>query len=102
MGGATCGRGGYYCNCVVCVPVDGCPLVGMFSCGWLWLVCVCMCVHSTFLPQGKSIWRLFIEQFDDLLVKILLGAAIISFVSLGWWCVSGQTGKHGQWGHRET
>ncbi|EYC25939.1 hypothetical protein Y032_0011g1469 [Ancylostoma ceylanicum] len=30
--------------------------------------------------EGKSIWELIFEQFDDLLVKILLLAAIISFV----------------------
>uniref|UniRef100_A0A1I7XTT1 P-type Ca(2+) transporter n=1 Tax=Heterorhabditis bacteriophora TaxID=37862 RepID=A0A1I7XTT1_HETBA len=30
--------------------------------------------------EGKSIWELIFEQFDDLLVKILLSAAIISFV----------------------
>ena len=33
------------------------------------------------IHTGKSLWQLFIEQFDDLLVKILLAAATISFVS---------------------
>lgn len=35
-----------------------------------------------FYFTGKSIWQLVLEQFDDLLVKILLLAAIISFVSI--------------------
>ena len=35
-----------------------------------------------FVFAGKSLWDLIIEQFDDLLVKILLLAAIISFVSI--------------------
>lgn len=34
---------------------------------------------------GKSLWELVLEQFDDLLVKILLLAAIISFVSTLYW-----------------
>ena len=30
--------------------------------------------------EPKSMWELFVEQFDDPLVKILLGAAAVSFV----------------------
>ena len=32
------------------------------------------------VEEGKTIWQLILEQFDDLLVKILLLAAVISFV----------------------
>ena len=41
-------------------------------------------VNFWFFPipfTAKPLWALILEQFDDLLVKILLSAAIISFVS---------------------
>ncbi|PWA26819.1 hypothetical protein CCH79_00000769 [Gambusia affinis] len=39
--------------------------------------------RERFGPNGKSLWELVIEQFEDLLVRILLLAACISFV-LAW------------------
>jgi len=72
------------CNCCcVCVlsvelPAEegACHLMGLML---MMLLCVCVCV-CVYICVAHS-WELFIEQFDDLLVKILLGAAAISFVS---------------------
>ena len=45
--------------------------------------CLFSCLKPVCLspPTGKSLFALFLEQFDDLLVKILLAAAVVSFVS---------------------
>uniref|UniRef100_A0A673CUV1 Calcium-transporting ATPase n=1 Tax=Sphaeramia orbicularis TaxID=375764 RepID=A0A673CUV1_9TELE len=44
---------------------------------------MCILFYMFSLHTGKSIWELIIEQFEDLLVRILLLAACISFV-LAW------------------
>ena len=77
----------------LCISLHtGMMVVYRATCGrrWVWVLYISTVLlywvdNDVFIPPlfsaGKSLWKLFLEQFDDLLIKILLVAAVISFVS---------------------
>ena len=68
-----------FSNALICLVHDE----SFISCKIIYVITrICTCNFPSYSNNvGKTLFQLFLEQFDDLLVKILLGAAIISFVS---------------------